>query len=61
MMTTAMSIGVITLWITCNVAVASTMSSKEIREDFIEGQNFVGKALANIFYFPAWIIKRISK
>ena len=61
MLTTVMSIGVVVFWAVCNVVVASTMSAKEMHEDFVEGQNCVGKVLANTFYFPAWIIKRISK
>lgn len=61
MITTVMSIGVITFWAVCNIVVARTMSVKEMHEDFVEEQSFVGKALANTFYFPAWIIKRISK
>lgn len=60
MMTTVLSIGVITFWAVSNIAVASTMTKEEMHEDFVTGQNKVGKILANTFYLPAWIIKKIS-
>jgi hypothetical protein len=61
MMITVLSIGVITFWAISNIAVASTMTKAEMYEDFVTGQNKVGKILANTFYFPAWIIKKISR
>jgi hypothetical protein len=60
-MTTVLSIGVIAFWAVSNIAVASTMTEAEMHEDFVIGQNKVGKVLANTFYFPAWIIKKISR
>ena len=50
----------IAVWcIVCNIYTIRVMSAKEMRENFIKGQCFVGKVFANIFYAPAWFFKGI--
>ena len=44
----------IAVWcIVCNIYAIRVMSAKEMRENYIKGQCFVGKVFANIFYAPA--------
>lgn len=45
--------------IVSNIYVIRVMSAKEMRSEFINGQCFVGKFFANIFYAPAWVFKGI--
>lgn len=40
-----------------NIYVTKVMSAQEMVEEFVDGQCFVGKFFANIFYAPAWIFK----
>ena len=40
-----------------NIYVTKVMSAQEMVECFVEGQCFVGKFFANIFYAPSWIFK----
>lgn len=44
-------------WIGCNIAVISTMTKEEMKEDFITNQNLLGKICANTFYCLAWAFK----
>ncbi|MBQ8001298.1 MAG: hypothetical protein IJ298_08920 [Ruminococcus sp.] len=54
---TIIAIIVIVWFAVSNIYVTKVMSAKEMAENFIEGQCFVGKFFANIFYAPAWIFK----
>lgn len=46
------------IWcIISNIYIIRVMSAKEMRDEFVKGQCFVGKIFANIFYAPAWICK----
>ena len=46
------------IWfVVSNIYVTKVMSAREMVEEFIEGQCFVGKIFANIFYAPAWVFK----
>lgn len=40
-----------------NIYIIRIMSAKEMRDEFVKGQCFVGKVFANIFYAPAWFFK----
>lgn len=40
-----------------NIYTTRVMSAKEMRDEFVRGQCFVGKVFANIFYAPAWFFK----
>lgn len=40
-----------------NIYTIRVMSAKEMRDEFVKGQCFVGKVFANIFYAPAWFFK----
>lgn len=42
-----------------NIIVAYTHSTREMREEFIEGQCVAGMIFANLFYAPAWVLKII--
>lgn len=56
-----MMILVFGFWLVCNIVVAKMMSIEEMREDFIENQNFIGKIGANSFYCLAWLLKKSFK
>lgn len=46
------------IWcIVSNIHTTRVMSAKEMHDAFVEGQCFVGKVFANIFYAPAWFFK----
>lgn len=47
------------LWVVCNLITAKTLSGKEMKQGFVQGQCLVGKIFANIFYAPAWILKGV--
>lgn len=47
------------VYVVFNFITAKLMNSKEMREEFIEGQCAVGRVFANIFYAPAWLLKAI--
>ena len=40
-----------------NFYVAFSMSSKDMKSDFIDNQILVGKIISNIFFIPAWFMK----
>ena len=40
-----------------NIYITRVMSAREMHNEFIQGQCFVGKVFANIFYAPAWFFK----
>lgn len=40
-----------------NIYVIRVMSAKEMHNEFVKGQCFVGKVFANTFYTPAWFFK----
>lgn len=42
-----------------NFITAKLKTSREMKNEFIEGQCAVGKVFANIFYAPAWLLKGI--
>lgn len=44
----------------CNLYVAHTMTTEEMKFDFITDQNIVGKICANGFYALAWALKGIK-
>lgn len=48
------------IYLVINVIVARKMSARDMHDDFIEGQCFVGMVCANIFYAPAWLLKFIK-
>jgi len=48
------------IYIIFNVFIAKRMSAKSMKREFVEGQCFVGKVFANIFYAPAWLLKGIK-
>lgn len=51
---------IVAIWfVVSNIYAARVMSAKEMRAEFINGQCFVGKIFANIFYAPAWIFKGV--
>ena len=48
---------VLGFWLVCNIVVACMMTREEMYQDFIEEQSFVGRILANTFYWLAWAIQ----
>lgn len=58
-MQTVISIIALILYFAFNLITARMWSAKDMKRDFIDGQCFVGKVFANIFYAPAWILKGI--
>lgn len=58
-MQTVISIIVLILYFAFNLITARMCSAKDMKRDFIDGQCFVGKVFANIFYAPAWILKGV--
>lgn len=40
-----------------NILTAKVLSTREMKREFIDGQCFIGKFFANIFYLPAWVLK----
>lgn len=59
MNTVLIIIGIITaIWCAVsNIYITRVKSAKEMQNEFIDGQCFVGKVFANIFYAPAWLLK----
>lgn len=53
-------IALICLYVAINIVTAKVMNAKEMKEEFITGQCFVGKIAANIFYAPAWLLKALK-
>lgn len=47
------------LYLIINIATANLMDAHEMQRSFIRGQCVVGAICANLFYFPAWILKGI--
>lgn len=45
------------IWVAVNVITIKMMSASEMYRNFVDGQCFVGKVCANIFYAPAWFFK----
>ena len=41
----------------CNIYIATTMTTEEMKRDLYYGQCFAGKIFANILYSLAWIMK----
>ncbi len=58
-MQTVISIIALILYFAFNLITARMWSAKDMKRDFIDGQCFVGKVFANIFYAPAWILKGV--
>lgn len=54
-------IGIIVgIWfVVSNIYVTKVMTAHEMTKEFVDGQCFVGKVFANLFYAPAWIFKGI--
>lgn len=48
------------LYFALNFVTAKMMNAKEMKKHFIDGQCIVGKAFANTFYIPAWILKGLK-
>lgn len=59
-MQTVISIIALILYFAFNLITARMWSAKDMKRDFIDGQCFVGKVFANIFYAPAWILKGVK-
>lgn len=59
-MQTTISVIALILYFAFNLVTAKMWSAKDMKRDFIDGQCFVGKVLANIFYAPAWFLKGIK-
>lgn len=51
----------VAIFVLCNLCVYIGMTKKEMIEDFWINQNVAGKVFANLFYFPAWVLKWFSK
>ena len=47
--------------ILCNFYVAHTMTTEEMKTEFITEQGNLGTVLANTFYAFAWMLKGIKK
>lgn len=45
------------VWVASNVFAIAIMTAEQMHKEFIEGQCFVGKVCANVFYAPAWFFK----
>ncbi len=45
------------IWAVSNITAIVMMTAREMYEDYIDGQCFIGKICANIFYAPAWFFK----
>lgn len=52
-----LSIVLALLWVASNIFITRMLSAKQMHDEFISGQCFVGKICANIFYAPAWALK----
>lgn len=50
----------ICLFAALNVITSKRWSATEMKENYIDGQCIVGKIAANIFYFPAWVLKGLK-
>ncbi len=44
-------------YIGVNLYTAGSLTAREMRRRFIDGQCFVGMVFANAFYAPAWFLK----
>lgn len=43
-----------------NWIVAYVLTTKQMKERYIDGQNTVGMIATNLFYLPAWIMKGLK-
>lgn len=50
----------VAVWCTSNIYVVVTYTAREMKEDFWDEQEVIGKVCANIFYMPAWLLKGIK-
>lgn len=50
----------ICVYLAINFLTSKVMTAKSMKKSFIDGQCFVGKICANIFYAPAWLLKGIK-
>ncbi len=48
-------------WLLSNLFVTFTFSAKAMRDEFIDGQCFLGKVFANTFYCLAWFFKLLKR
>lgn len=53
-------IALVCLYAAINIVTSKVMNTKEMKEEFIDGQCLVGKIAANIFYTPAWLLKALK-
>lgn len=56
-----MCVFLIVYWLFCNLYVTHTLSIEEMYNEFVTEQTFVGRILANSFYWLAWLLKKIIK
>lgn len=47
----------IALYLVYNFVIAKLYNSKEMKQEFIDGQCTVGLVCTNAFYAPAWLLK----
>lgn len=47
------------IYMVFNFVTAKLMNSKEMKQEFVDGQCAVGRIFANVFYAPAWVLKAI--
>lgn len=50
----------IALWMVANAYETYSKSGREMYEELVDGQCFVGMVAANIFYAPAWLLKGVK-
>lgn len=43
-----------------NICCSLTITAREMKNSFINGQDFISMAFVNIFYAPAWVLKGIK-
>lgn len=53
-------IAIACLYTAINLVVSRTMSAKEMRKKYVDGQCTIGKIATNIFYLPAWLLKVVK-
>ena len=49
--------GAVLICAACNIVMVNRKSAAEMRRYLIDGQCFVGRVFANLFYLPSWILK----
>ena len=51
---------ILCVYVAFNIVTSNMIPAAEMKRRYIDGQCVVGRIAANVFYFPAWLLKGLK-